>query len=121
MTKVLMALSASTVLAVTAALAQPAGAPSGGPPSGTAHHAPSDSLGPGEGGSGMGHGMGHGMGMHRHPMPPGKRTGMGFSKGAQFRLHQGNRSIFIKCADDDSTKACVDAISPFLNKLLEMK
>ena len=43
------------------------------------------------------------------------------SKGAQFRLGDGNRQIFIKCADDNSTKVCMDAIGPLLNKLLESK
>ena len=43
------------------------------------------------------------------------------SKGAQFRLGDGNRRIFIKCADDDSTKVCMDAIGPLLNKLLEFE
>jgi len=60
-------------------------------------------------------GPGHGPGFGPPMMPPPP------SKGAEFRLADGNRRIFIKCADDDSTKVCIDAIGPVLNKLIDMK
>jgi len=65
-------------------------------------------------------------GFHAHmssPSPHSKRAWFrrGAGKGAQFRVVEGTRKIFIKCADDDSTKACVDALGPLFNKLLETK
>jgi hypothetical protein len=97
------------LLAATAALAQPAGPSTSGPPSGQKYGAPRGQYGPDAGKRGRG----PGFGMHR--------LSASSSKGAQFRLREGNRRIFIKCADTDSTKACIDAIGPLLNKVLEMK
>jgi hypothetical protein len=42
-------------------------------------------------------------------------------KGAEFRLGDGNRRIYIKCADDDSTKVCMDAVGPLLDKFIGNK
>jgi hypothetical protein len=109
MIKALIALSAGILLAATAALAQPAGPSTSGPPGGQKHRGPPGQYGPGAGK----HGRGPGFGVHKLSAPS--------SKGAQFRLREGNRRISIKCADDDSTKACIDAIGPLLNKVLEMK
>jgi hypothetical protein len=60
-------------------------------------------------------GPGHGPRFGPPMMPPPP------SKGAEFRLADGNRRILIKCADDDSTKACMDAVGPVLSKLIDMK
>ena len=87
------------------ALGQPAGGP-GGPDAGGPSGPPGPG-GPGEPGPGFMHHMG--------PPPPQP------SRGTVIRLSEGNRRIFIKCSEDDSTKACVDAIGPILNKLLEAK
>ena len=63
---------------------------------------------------------GHGMGpmgrmgmmmrMHMHPPPPP-------SKAAHFRFRKGDAMVDVKCADDEPTKACVDAASVLLDKL----
>lgn len=50
-------------------------------------------------------------GWHRHPPMLGVR-------GALLRFHRGETRIDFKCAADDSTKACVDALTPLLDKLL---
>jgi hypothetical protein len=67
---------------------------------------------PGLGGPGPGPGFGGPM-MGAPPSTP--------TKGAEFRLGDSRRRIFIKCADDDNTKLCMDAIGPLLNKLLDAK
>ena len=51
------------------------------------------------------HGMMHGM----HRPPP--------SKAARFMFRKGDAVVAIKCADDEPTKACVDAGSALLDKL----
>jgi hypothetical protein len=38
-------------------------------------------------------------------------------KSALFKFNRGEKGIFIKCADQDSTQACVDAIAPFLERM----
>jgi hypothetical protein len=50
----------------------------------------------------------------------GPGHGSGGPKGAIFRLSRGDGgpSIFIKCADGDTTKECVDAITPMLDQAL---
>lgn len=58
------------------------------------------------------------------PGPSGPHPGMGPpppTRGAQFALGQGDRRMFIKCADEDSTKACVDAVSAILDKMLQSR
>ena len=47
------------------------------------------------------------MRMHMHPM----------SKAAHFRFRRGDAVVDIKCADDEPTKACVDASSALMDKL----
>ena len=59
----------------------------------------------------------HEMMMHQRPdwgwrMPP--------SKAAHFHFSRGDNSIDIKCADDESTQACVQAASTLLDKLAAM-
>ena len=67
-----------------------------------------------EHGSMMMHGMmggempGHEMGEHRMMMP---RT-----TAAIFRIQRGDTSIFIKCADNEPTQACVAAAGTLLDK-----
>lgn len=73
----------------------PPGGPDGGPP-------------PGEmrGGYGPG-GFGHGF-MRPRPMPP---------KAAFFRFRKGDSSVTVKCADDEPTKACTDAVQAMLQAI----
>jgi hypothetical protein len=97
------------IAAIVMAQTPPPGGPSntpyyGGPPGQSGQDGP-----PGPGGPGRGPGFGPPM-----MLPPP-------TKGAEFRLGDGTRKIFIKCADDDSTKLCMDAIGPLLNKLIDMK
>jgi hypothetical protein len=40
-------------------------------------------------------------------------------KGARLRFHRGEVGMDLKCAADDSTKACVDALMPLVDKLLQ--
>lgn len=39
------------------------------------------------------------------------------SKAAHFRFVHGNDMVEVKCADDESTRACVDALVTLLDKL----
>jgi len=50
---------------------------------------------------------------HRPPM-----LGM---KGGHLRFRKGETGIDFKCAADDSTKACVDALMPLVDKLLQVR
>lgn len=86
-----------------------AGAPTG------AMEGPSGVGGP----EGMNHGpMGRWMGMmHGHHGPHQPPV----SKAAFFRLRKGDVSVGIKCADDEPTKACVDAAATLLDKLAQVK
>ncbi len=103
MNKIVLGLGFAALLVAAAALAQPAGPPPGGGSDGADN-------GPGP------QGRGPGFFMRRPaPHPPA------LSKGAQFRFGEGNRRVLVKCADDDSTKACLDAVGPLLNKILETK
>ena len=58
---------------------------------------------------------GHGGGM-RH-MGDHMRDHMRPSKAAFFHLRKGDARVDIKCADDEPTKACIDAASALLDKL----
>ncbi|MBV8095159.1 MAG: hypothetical protein JO110_18405 [Acetobacteraceae bacterium] len=87
----------------------PGGAPPGGPP--------------GVGGPGPEHGMpGHhppGWGgeereEHEEHWP---HHMMMHSKAAIFRLHRGDSTILVKCADDEPTQACVNAAITLLDKV----
>ena len=52
--------------------------------------------------------MRHFGGRHMRPPP---------SKAARFMFRKGDSVVAIKCADDEPTKACVDAGSALLDKL----
>ena len=54
------------------------------------------------------------MGMHRPPMAM-------MQKSAGFRFKRDGAEIDIRCAADESTKACVDAASVLIDKLASMK
>lgn len=41
------------------------------------------------------------------------------SKGAHFRLEQGETKIDIKCADDEPMKACSDILMQLIDKINE--
>lgn len=62
---------------------------------------PGEEMGP--------HGHGGMREMMRHMPPP--------SKAAHFRFRKGDTMVDIKCADDEPTKACVEAGSALLDKL----
>lgn len=71
---------------------------------------------------------GHGMKMHPRGGPHGDWRGRGRhggmmihpSKGASFVFAApGKGRIMIKCADEDSTQACADAIKPVLEMMLQ--
>ncbi|NTJ43157.1 hypothetical protein G6L28_11180 [Agrobacterium larrymoorei] len=49
---------------------------------------------------------------HRPPPPPP-------SKGAHFRLEQGETKIDIKCADEEPMKACADIMMQLIDKMNE--
>ena len=52
------------------------------------------------------HGDMHGVMRHMRP-----------SKAAVFNFRKGDARVFIKCADDEPTKACIDAASALMDKL----
>jgi len=54
--------------------------------------------------------------IHSHELPPG----MPFPpppKGAFFHLQRGDAQIAVKCADDEPTKACIEAVSQLFDKV----
>lgn len=89
---------AASALVASVAIAQPApppGGPQGGPPPG----------GPPHGMEGM---EGHGGWMHgRRRMPPP-------TKAAFFNFRHGEDVVTVKCADDEPTKACTDAVAAMI-------
>ncbi len=93
----------AVMLAAGVAVAQQAPAPDGAPPGGP--------MGGPMGGHGEMRPHGHPWmgGMMRRMPPP--------SKAAHFRFRKGDAMVDIKCADDEPTKACVDAGSALLDKL----
>ncbi len=103
--------AAGLALLVPAALAQTV--PTPGAPAG----APASFAGqPGEPGalSGPGlppppHGGPRGPGTMPPPPPP--------SRAAHIHLQRGDTLVDVKCADDDSTKACTDTVTAMLDKL----
>jgi len=66
------------------------------------------------GGPGMG-----GPGEHRHAFypPPGMRMQGGpFGKGTFLRFDR-DGGVTVKCADDEPTKSCMEALAPVIDKL----
>ena len=105
-----------TLLGISASWADPPSppGPSGGPPAGMAD------TGRPDGGSRRGPpdgdrdgGWHHEGGWHH---PPPMMLGM---KAGHLRFRRGETGIDFKCAADDSTKACVDALMPLVDKLLQ--
>ena len=91
----------AVLLGAGVAVAQaPSPPPPPGPMSGP-EGGPGGEMGPG------GHHFGGMRGMHRPPP----------SKAARFMFRKGDAVVAIKCADDEPTKACVDAGSALLDKL----
>jgi hypothetical protein len=74
------------------------------------HHPPPNGMGMMNpmmmGGPAAGREMEEGMMMRMHP-----------PKGAVFMFHDGDQHVLIKCADDESTKACVDGATTLMDKL----
>ena len=56
-------------------------------------------------------------GMERGGMGPGWRRPPPPTKAAVFHLRRGDARVDIKCADDEPTKACVDAATALMDKL----
>ena len=100
MLAVMTGLGALVVAGVAVAQAPTPPAPPPGPGPGAEMHM--GEHGPGEHG-----GRGMMQGMHRHPT----------SKSAHFMFRRGDAVVAIKCADDEPTKACVDAAAIILDKL----
>ena len=118
-----LALAAAALLgSVTLAAAQPApppappGAPPATPPAGQDNPAPDsmrDRMHDGMHGEGRGGMMGYRMGMMRGMMGGGMRG----PRGAHFVFEREGASIDLRCADNESTRACVDAAAVLLDKL----
>jgi len=71
-------------------------------------------MGPGGGGPGMG-GPGGGPG---HFGPPGMHGMMAHPpRAAVFAINRGDTRIMIKCSDEESTRACVEAAGTLLDKV----
>lgn len=76
---------------------------------------------PGMGRPGMGPG-GPGMGMMRHPgpMPQPAEFKLPDTKGAVFVFEgPGRGRIIIKCADEDSTQSCAEAVKPLVDTIAD--
>lgn len=137
--KTLAIAAAAILLSAGLAAAQtdtpPPGGPADGMPPAAAPQAGSsdetDARGPGMGagrpdwarGEGMRDGKrGEGRKMHPRGGPHGHHGGMMMhpSKGASFVFTApGEGRIMIKCADEDSTQACADAVRPLLQMMLQ--
>ncbi|MCJ2011749.1 hypothetical protein [Methylobacterium sp. J-076] len=106
MTKTAALLGATALLFATAAMAQPAPPPPGGPRPGPEAGAPPPPPPPG----------GPRRGPDAPPPPPPPPP-----KGAHFQFERGDARIDVKCADDESMKACADITLQLLDKLSAMK
>ena len=112
--KSLIAAGLGAIFASTVCWAQTApGGPSNSPPSG-----------------GFANDGGHPEGPRRGPpSTEGEREGswrqhrpfMSGMKGGHLRFRRGETGIDFKCAADDNTKACVDALMPLVDKLLQIR
>ena len=88
----------ATLALAGAAVAQPA------PADGPREEPRTERAMPHHGGGGMGH---HGM----------MRRMMEANKAARFRFERGEASVDVKCAADESMRACVDAAMLLMDKL----
>ena len=112
-----LALAAAALLgSVTLAAAQPAPPPA--PPAGQDNPAPDpmrDRMHDGMHGEGRGGMMGHRMGMG---MMGGMMGGdMRGPRGAHFIFEREGAMIDLRCAENEPTRACVDAAAVLLDKL----
>lgn len=90
---------------------------------------PAPGPGPGSGGPQPGMADGNRPDGPRHGPPDGDRDGgwhhphppMLGMKAAHLRFRRGETGIDFKCAAEDSTKACVDALMPLVDKLLQVR
>jgi len=112
MPKTLALAAAALVGSVTLAAAQPAPPPA--PPAGQDNPAPDpmrDRMHDGMHGEGRGGMMGHRMGMG---MMGGDMRG---PRGAHFVFEREGAMIDLRCAENEPTRACVDAAAVLLDKL----
>lgn len=115
----IFALAAAALLgSVTLAAAQPAPppAPPAAPPAGQDNPAPDpmrDRMHDGMHGEGRGGMMGHRMGMMGGMMGGGMRG----PRGAHFVFEREGGMIDLRCAENEPTRACVDAAAVLLDKL----
>lgn len=67
--------------------------------------------------------MKHHNGMNHHWMghPMGGPMMMGSSKAAFFRFQRGDSSMTIKCAENESTQACVTAATTLMQEMHKLK
>jgi hypothetical protein len=113
--KRLIAAGLGAILASTACWAQSAPEGSSNPPpsGGFAQDRGGRSEGPRRGPPDAG-GDRDGGWHHRRPFMMGM-------KGGHLRFRRGETGIDFKCAADDNTKACVDALLPLVDKLLQAR
>ena len=96
-------------LLATAAFGQPPQPPSSGPRPSAPAAAPSPAPQPGSPAT-----------TGQAPQPPGSPRSEGPpppSKGAHFRVEQGDNAIDVKCADEEPMRACADIAMQFLDRL----
>jgi hypothetical protein len=104
MTRLIALAGVAALLSGTAALAQTPPPPPGGPRPGPEAGAPPPPPPPGD--------PRRGPGPDGPPPPPPPP-----SKGAHIILERGESRLDVKCADDDSTKACADITLQMLDRL----
>ncbi len=102
----LLLAAAGLALLIPAALAQTAPAPGAPPAAGQPGPMGGPGMPPPPPGGPRGPG---GPGMMPPPPPP--------SRAAHFHLQRGDALVDVKCADDDTTKACADTVNAMLDKL----
>ncbi len=122
MTKTLALAAVALLGGITLAAAQPApppappGAPPAPPPAGQDNPGPDsmrDRMHDGMRGEGRGGMMAYRMGMMRGMMGGGMRG----PRGARFILERDGALIDLRCANNETTRACVDAAGVLLDKL----
>jgi hypothetical protein len=100
----------AAALLATAAFAQPPQPPSGGPRPSSPGAAPSPQPQPGSPTTtGQAPQLAAGIPRSEGALPP--------SKAAHFRIEQGDNAIDVKCAEEESMRACADIAMQFLDRL----